>query len=55
MNRNRCLVCNEWHPYRLLCDRCIERLERGLGWAIVAAIPLGVGVLTWVVLKEVTR
>jgi hypothetical protein len=51
MNRNRCLLCGEWHPWRLLCDRCIDRLERGLWWSIAALIPVMAGVVTWLVVR----
>ena len=55
MNRNRCLFCNGWHPYRLICDQCLDRIEAAIPWAIAAWLALGAGVLTWLVVREGAR
>ena len=55
MNRNRCLLCNAWHPYRLICDQCLDRIEAAIPWAIAAVIPLWAAVVVWLVLREGAR
>lgn len=55
MNRNRCLLCHQWHPWRLLCEDCAAKLERGVWWAVALVIPAGVGVLTWLAVREAMR